>query len=456
MVRETSPTRSGYSYEDVLLPALIPANASSACVHDRRLRRVLAAAGLELRDEGADLELGDAERVTGEAPIVIVPLSARSELPLGDLARRGIASVQCLILTLRAYWRLRALGYARLRVVKWQLSREMLADPLRSGSLRPAPRAFVVASKNEPRASVLDEVLAQARRRSGLRLTPGRVVPGHSLVVCCDDGILRLLLKPAAQVLVRSHAVLERIEREAPEGLRAIAPRALACEELGSVRWSLEERLSGTRAPTPLRNTLLEQAIGAIEMISQFGLSREGELDFQSPAEAIATDVPQVAESVYRLARTLELRLAGLPSVAAHGDFWSGNLLVRGEQLVGVVDWDGFADASPPLFDAIHFYLNRRPVPPHRWGDAFVKRVLPWARAGGDAVSRRLCASLDLSPSPELLELLAWAYWLRRASTMLEAPCDRRDDMRWVDRCIRHVLVAWEPSLTSRSRALSA
>jgi hypothetical protein len=52
--------------------------------------------------------------------------------------------------------------------------------------------------------------------------------------------------------------------------------------------------------------------------------------------------------------------LAGhrMPLTAVHGDFWCGNILLRGGQVTGVVDWEAGAVAGCALRDAARFVLS--------------------------------------------------------------------------------------------------
>jgi aminoglycoside phosphotransferase (APT) family kinase protein len=77
-----------------------------------------------------------------------------------------------------------------------------------------------------------------------------------------------------------------------------------------------------------------------------------------------------------------------------HGDYWFGNLLLGGDRVVGVVDWESGALVGEPLRDVARFavsyalYLDRHVRPGHRvpghrglradsWGAG-----LAWAAAG--------------------------------------------------------------------------
>jgi hypothetical protein len=66
----------------------------------------------------------------------------------------------------------------------------------------------------------------------------------------------------------------------------------------------------------------------------------------------------------------LEGRIA--PTTAVHGDFWFGNVLVSGDAVTGVVDWENGAVTGCPLRDLARFplsyalYLDRHTRPGHR------------------------------------------------------------------------------------------
>lgn len=77
-------------------------------------------------------------------------------------------------------------------------------------------------------------------------------------------------------------------------------------------------------------------------------------------------DLNSVAQSIHRFLRELPpQRFWSLPQTIVHGDFHQGNLLFRGEKLVGVFDWD-YACEHPRLKDianALMFLCARHPRP---------------------------------------------------------------------------------------------
>jgi aminoglycoside phosphotransferase (APT) family kinase protein len=75
-------------------------------------------------------------------------------------------------------------------------------------------------------------------------------------------------------------------------------------------------------------------------------------------------------------ALTVRLSSAGTRRTVVHGDFWAGNLLIRGGTVTGVVDWAAADLAGEPLRDVVRFALSYslsldrhtrrgRPVPGH-------------------------------------------------------------------------------------------
>ncbi len=74
----------------------------------------------------------------------------------------------------------------------------------------------------------------------------------------------------------------------------------------------------------------------------------------------LAFDLERLAELDARLRRETVL------SAAVHGDYWFGNLLVRGGAVSGVVDWESAETAGQPTRDLVRFavsyalYLDRR------------------------------------------------------------------------------------------------
>jgi hypothetical protein len=82
---------------------------------------------------------------------------------------------------------------------------------------------------------------------------------------------------------------------------------------------------------------------------------------------------PDLPAALGRLdAATEALRGLETPTSAVHGDFWFGNLLVTGDEVTGVIDWESASMNGCPLRDLARFalsyclYLDRHTRPGHR------------------------------------------------------------------------------------------
>lgn len=81
-------------------------------------------------------------------------------------------------------------------------------------------------------------------------------------------------------------------------------------------------------------------------------------------------DAERAREELGALRR--RLRRCTASSTAVHGDFWPGNVLLRGGRVSGVVDWERARTSGSPLADPARFvvayceYLDRRTRPGHR------------------------------------------------------------------------------------------
>jgi SAM-dependent methyltransferase len=109
---------------------------------------------------------------------------------------------------------------------------------------------------------------------------------------------------------------------------------------------------------------------------------------------AAMDDDPGVAALLDRcLEAAAGLRGTTLPLVVCHGDYWAGNVMVAGNRVRGVIDWERAALDELPLWDPVKavgsaaYHLDRyRSLPRHGpgalpgWGD-----LGPWAGIGDPA-----------------------------------------------------------------------
>ena len=70
-------------------------------------------------------------------------------------------------------------------------------------------------------------------------------------------------------------------------------------------------------------------------------------------------DDPGLSESLASLAAIYaRLRTTSTPRTAVHGDFWFGNLLLVGDQISGVIDWEAATACGEPARDLVRFALS--------------------------------------------------------------------------------------------------
>ena len=65
--------------------------------------------------------------------------------------------------------------------------------------------------------------------------------------------------------------------------------------------------------------------------------------------------------------------------MARHGDLWSGNLLVAGRRLTGVLDWDAWHPAAVPGTDLLHLVATEQAHRTrHSLGSVWMVTTFPW------------------------------------------------------------------------------
>ena len=140
-----------------------------------------------------------------------------------------------------------------------------------------------------------------------------------------------------------------------------------------------------------------------------------------------------------QLAETLHGSLAGRQVTAAvvHGDFWSGNVLIRstaaGPEVTGIVDWENARRVGLPDTDLVHWWLAGQAV---ELGAA-VRRALAtpaWASA-------ELAALPVTLPNPQLaIEDTVLLTWLAHVGAGLARATRNPLSPVWVARNVRPVV----------------
>jgi hypothetical protein len=308
-------------------------------------------------------------------------------------------------------------------------------------------RALVTGRRGPATPTVLDDAVACAQRATGQTLDPGTPrIRTNGLLVDVGAGVLRVGVGPGERQVLRQRDALERLwsAPRIPEVIAAQAPRVLAGGTCGVASWSLESKLLGVAAGRPVTGRLLSDCTDFL--LALHGMHRvPGEAGvLLEQAETLATVCPPGdARKVRTLAEALERRLADLPRGFAHGDFFHGNLLVTGDRLTGVVDWEAAGEGRLPLLDLLHLRLTSfTEMGETDWGPVLVRHLLPWAQAGGDESTLAYCRRTDVEGTPGRLQDLVCAYWLDYASGQLRTHPRRRHQRRWRERNVALVVTA--------------
>ena len=237
---------------------------------------------------------------------------------------------------------------------------------------------------------------------------------------------------------------MEALDAARPsETVRSRVPWVVARGKSGLAEWSLEQRLPGERPRGAIAGALLGDCIEFLVGLNALRATGVEGDSFRAQADTVASAVGSGdAHRVHKLAADLDRDLASVPRGFGHGDFFQGNLLVEGEKLTGVVDWEAAGPARLPLLDLLHLMHsgdgNRNDL---EWGPSLVDELLPWAERGGDETSAEYCERLGLEMTPETLRRFVIAYWLDRAAFQLRT-YPRRSQSAWLRLNIDHVVAA--------------
>jgi SAM-dependent methyltransferase len=216
---------------------------------------------------------------------------------------------------------------------------------------------------------------------------------------------------PTGEPLRREAAALERVRGAIGRGAIAGAvldaiPRPLGLHEVDGTEVLLQTGMPGGHlvAATAGRRVSPARLARRLELMLDWCLAlqaasaRRVTVDdalLDCRLEPLATGCLAAMDGDPRVAalldRSLEvaagLRGTALPLVVCHGDYWAGNLMVAGDRVRGVIDWERAAVDELPLWDLVKavgsaaYHLDRyRSLPRHGpgalpgWGD-----LGPWA-----------------------------------------------------------------------------
>ena len=434
------------------LAAVAPADARRFRVSDADIAHSLREAGAALVEHDADVEIGWPDEISGDAPCAIVGLNLNisdSRGRVGQATRRLAMSGEVRARAACARVALRRRGYRHVQVLPWdrdQLIRlpGIVKSRPRNLAERFPRRVVLVASKERPGKTAFEQALLEARIRTSSPLKIVRpIVASGSLIVVLNDSVLRVAVGPASrQIDIQAEAFKALHAGGSSEIISGRVPQLLALGRAGLARWSLERRLPGVPAPRALRQSLLNECIDFL--VALYGVRPDGTRSISTAmqqADILSAFVPGQASALDELGCRIDEAVGDLRSGFGHGDFWPNNLLVRDEQLLAVIDWEQAGSRRLPLLDLFHLRLLVTSQPQvHEWGPALVRYLVPFARRGGDVVTRDYLKRIGLEVSHRQLKHLVAAYWLDFVSRQLGTFFDRQRDPLWIDRNVKQVV----------------
>ena len=141
-----------------------------------------------------------------------------------------------------------------------------------------------------------------------------------------------------------------------------------------------------------------------------------------------AARLPRLAEDLDRLAGVLRPRVAGIRAIQRHGDLWTGNVVVDGGRLRGIVDWDAAHAHGVPGADLVQLVgTDMRRRARRSLGREVLQR--PWRSAAFAGATAGYWRALGTAPEAALLDIAGVAWWAAEIHhTLLRFPqrADRR------------------------------
>jgi len=449
-VTSLTPARPNH----VWLAAVVPENARSFRVQDSLLATTLSDAGAVLVDEAPDVEIADADALRGDADHALVPLA---RMPADDVSSPGrvvarLAGPLALRRDIRsARAALQRHGYTRVDAATFDyghaLRRNDAGHPRATLRERLPRNAVLVGARSGARArTLLDAATAQAGKSLGTHIQEPRTgARAGILVTFASDAVLRVAVGPARTQISSQVEALKTLREACGDALDAsLIPWTIDQGRLGLADWSLEPRLQGSAPGWELDARVVDSVLDFLAGLHSCRNSSAAKRTPADDAEDAASFLDESYSAALReLGREVSGAIAELPYGFAHGDFFTGNILIEGRKIVGVVDWDAAGPNRPPLLDFLHIWLlGRRKISDVDWGPSIVSDLLPWAQEGGDDVVRSLARRIDVDVSPSKLTALVAAYWLDRLAAQLSRYADRPDRPVWMRQNVDFVLEA--------------
>lgn len=178
----------------------------------------------------------------------------------------------------------------------------------------------------------------------------------------------------AARAVERESRLLQHLHLLLPTALRDTIPTPVASLEYGDRQCMVTVALRGDplyaryhcRHHTARTQTVTRDFQAAAHWLRHLQEATTGvlapiEMDHGNPERIVdrfrdELDVADVAEEV--AAGCARLRRYTTPRTVVHGDYWFGNMLVEGDEVSGVVDWEHGSPAGEPIRDVVRFVLS--------------------------------------------------------------------------------------------------
>lgn len=451
-------TLATWGVGDQWLSLVVPAEARRFEVSSPTLSATLADAGAELVEHGAEVQIVDLGMAcVTSADVAIVEIAPRTceahDRSLARFAYRAAASLGSGVKAHRTAGSLARRGY-HVAQLRWDLAHALPTEVagLRGIAARRRlaehlPRRAVVVGRREPdlEPSALGAVIARARTAVASFEPRAAWIRSGFVLVTTEQSVLRAAMGPARRQLVGNDRAL-RILHEAGADPRVtrLLPAVVASGREGLADWALESRMPGERVNIgPLDSRLSAGIVDFLVTLFETPGADDPRRSFAWAGETLALVCrADLIDRARALARRLDAALADVPRGFAHGDFFGGNLLARGGELTGVIDWDSGGPGRLPLTDLLHFRLHAEDPPTDvHWGRAVVERLLPWAEVGGDAQATAYLKRVGLPVADARVHVeLVLAYWLERAAYQLSTHPIRHRQPHWIAANVDDVL----------------
>jgi hypothetical protein len=205
---------------------------------------------------------------------------------------------------------------------------------------------------------------------------PADATPSLAVKLPARPGAAARVLAEADRLEMLASLPLGRLRRTVPEVVDLLGhpgqPALVTTAQPGAPMLVGYHRHGHTADPSTVRADLA----AAQAWLAAFQSATAGEpapLDLAPGVLRSLTEYDGTHPRLERLAALRRrLRRHHARQVAVHGDYWPGNILVRGGTVTGVVDWEHAEPSGSPLRDPARFvlsysqYLDRHTRPGHR------------------------------------------------------------------------------------------